>query len=313
MLSGITSARRRFSSFRLLLRDEANSTLRPGTLRGAGQSPSYQTVRLSEVCSPRSIVTSIDGGTVFRLELRREHRCEGMRDTVPVDFCHGWGKGLEQLLTALRGQKDPCGATDTGVAKQWEGFRIRQAVRIIRQTETLTSNWIYIAKMPDEIHYYEAVGFQREGALMRQVSLLTYPAVHHDRGLITFTDPHVVAEAFYGLASLRLDSSTPVTDFLESGFPKIGLKSVDAFSMMTGILRHAWERFCRSDGVIAYTYAVTEGFHVSAEQAPNGAKISSGRQGGERRSSMLRTVARGHIRKYGVTAVPKLWPFWHVR
>lgn len=254
-----------------------------------------------------------DARFIIPLRMAEGGKIEGMRDAVPVDFSHGWGKGLEKLLSALRGQKVPCGATDTGVAKQWEEFRIRQAVPLIRQPETLTSNWIHVAEMPDEIHYYEAIGFLHEDALKRQVSRLTYPAVHHGRGLITFADPHDVAEAFHGVANLRLKSSTPVTDFVESGFPKIGLKSRDASSMMTGMLRDAWERLCRSKGMIAYTYAATEGFHVSAEQAPNGAKIAWGRQGGGRRSSMLRNVARGHIWKYGVTAVPKLWPFWHVR
>ncbi len=254
-----------------------------------------------------------DARFIIPLRMAEGAKIEGMRDAVPVDFSHGWGKGLEKLLTALRGQKVPCGATDAGVAKQWEEFRIRQAVPIIRQPETLTSNWIHVAEMPDKIHYYEAVGFLHEDALKRQISRLTYPAVQHGRGLITFADPHDVAEAFHGVASLRLKSSTPVTDFVESGFPKIGLKSRDASNMMTAMLRDAWERLCRSRGMIAYTYSAAEGFHVSAEQAPNGSRIAWGRQGGGRRSSMLRNVARGHIWKYGVTAVPKLWPFWHVR
>lgn len=254
-----------------------------------------------------------DDRFIIPLRMADGAKIEGMRDAVPVDFSNGWGKGLERLLTALRGQKVPCGNTDAGVAKQWEEFRIRQAVPIIREPETLTSNWIQIAEMPDKIHYYEAVGFLHEDALKRQVSRLTYPAVQHGRGLITFADPHDVAETFDGVASLRFKSSTLVTDFVESGFPEIGLKSRDASSMMTGMLRDAWERFCRSKGMIAYTYSAAEGFHVSAEQAPNGSRIAWGRQGGGRRSSMLRNVARGHIWKYGVSAVPKLWPFWHVR
>lgn len=254
-----------------------------------------------------------DARFVIPLRMTDGAKIEGMRDAVPVDFSHGWGKGLERLLTALRGQKVPCGNTYSDISRQWEEFRIRQAIPIIREPETLTSNWIQIAEMPDRIHYYEAVGFLQEDALKRQVSRLTYPAVQHGRCLITFADPHDVAEAFENAASLRLKLSTPVTDFVEYGFPEIGLKSREASSMLTGILRDAWERFCRSKGMIAYTYSGTQGFHVSAEQAPNGTKIAWDRQGGGRRSSMLRNVARGHIWKYGVSVVPRLWPFWHVR
>jgi hypothetical protein len=167
--------------------------------------------------------------------------------------------------------------------------------------------------MPDDIHYYETVGSLREDALKRRISRLSYSAVQHGRNLIAFADPRDIEDSFEGVASLRLRTSVSVTKFVDEGIPEVGLRGRDASNMMTHMIRDSWERLCRDRGMISYGYSGAEGFHISSEQAANGFRVPWGRQGGGRRSSMLRNVARKHVWKYGVTAIPRLWPFWHVR
>lgn len=250
---------------------------------------------------------------VIPLRMDEGSRIEGLRDAVPVDFSRGWGRGLERLVSALHRQKIPCKIEDIVVASQWDEFRTQRAIPLVREPEQLTSNWLSIVEMPDEIHYYDAVGSLREDALKRRISRLSYPAVQHGRSLIAFADPKDIEDSFEGVASLRLRASVSVTKFVEEGFPDVDLRARDASNMMTHLIRDSWERLCRDRGMISYAYSGAEGFHISSEQAANGHRVPWGRQGGGRRSSMLRNVARKHVWKYGVTALPRLWPFWHVR
>lgn len=251
----------------------------------------------------------------FIIPLRMEEgsKIDGLRDAVPVDFSRGWGRGLERLVSTLNRQRVPCDTEDIIVAAQWDEFRTQKSVPLVREPEPLTSNWLSIVEMPDDIHYYETVGSLREDALKRRISRLSYPAVQHGRNLIAFADPRDIEDSFEGVASLRLRTSVSVTKFVDEGIPEVGLRGRDASNMMTHLIRDSWERLCRDRGMISYSYSGTEGFHISSDQAANGSRVSWGRQGGGRRSSMLRNVARKHIWKYGVTAIPRLWPFWHVR
>jgi hypothetical protein len=77
------------------------------------------------------------------------------------------------------------------------------------------------------------------------------------------------------------------------------------------MFRQAWNAYCRARGLLEYEYSNAMGFHIGKDQAAVGEMIRW-RQG-ERRSSMLRNVARGHVWQYGVSALPAFWPFPHFR
>ena len=78
------------------------------------------------------------------------------------------------------------------------------------------------------------------------------------------------------------------------------------------MFRQAWNSMCRDHGLLEYKYSNDAGFHVSEGQAKIGQKIGWGRQG-DRRSSMLRNIAKGHVWHFGVTATPAFWPFPHFK
>jgi hypothetical protein len=250
---------------------------------------------------------------IIPLRMKNGVRIDGLRDAVPVDFKRGWDSGLQKLLDTLRRQGVPYRSQDIVVAPQWDIIRKRGAVALVPEPEQLVSNWLAIVEMPDEIHFYEASGAIREDTLKRQISRLSYPAKQHGRGLISFADPQDIRDSFEHVANLQLSASMPIDKFAENGFPKVGMQRREASNLLTEFIRNAWERYCVSKGMISYDYSAAKGFHVSSEQAPNGHKIRWGKQGGGRRSSMLRNIARKHVWKYGVTAMPRLWPFWHLR
>jgi hypothetical protein len=63
---------------------------------------------------------------------------------------------------------------------------------------------------------------------------------------------------------------------------------------------------------LSFAYSKDPGFHVSKDQARIGQRIPWGTQG-EKRSSVLRNKAKGHIWQFGVTALPSFWPFPHFK
>ena len=73
----------------------------------------------------------------------------------------------------------------------------------------------------------------------------------------------------------------------------------------------AW-RLGPRDRYLTFKYSSGAGFHAGEDQAPIGKRIPWGRQG-ERRSSMLRNIARGKVWQYGVSATPSFWPYPHFR
>lgn len=130
-----------------------------------------------------------DPRLIIPLRLEDGAKIDGLRDAVPADFARGWAEGLMKLLDTLGRQGVPRRAGEPVVASQWDSFRKRGAVPLISKPESLVSNWIRIAEIPDEIHFYEAVGAVRDDVLKRRIRALPYPAVPHERGLIAFADP----------------------------------------------------------------------------------------------------------------------------
>ena len=253
-----------------------------------------------------------DTRLIIPLRIEPGSKIDGIRDATPADFTRGWAEGLSKLLQTLRRQGVVHQTESISVATQWDSFRKRGAIPVVPEPESLVSNWIQILEMPDELHFYEATGAIQTDVLKRQVRKLSFPAVAFERGVISFATPPDVEESFAGAAKLRLRTSVSVKEAVDKGMPEIGVAGRDLSNMFTGLLRDAWERHCKKIGMVAYEYANGDGFHVSPTQVGIGERIPWGRQG-ERRSSMLRNIARKHIWSYGVTAIPRNWPFWHFR
>lgn len=253
-----------------------------------------------------------DSRLIIPLRYEEGAKIDGLRDATPADFTNGWAEGLVKLLDALRRQGIRQQPGPASVAPQWDSFRKRGAIPLVAEPEPLVSNWVQILEMPDEVHFYEVSGAVREDALKRRIKMLPFPAAQRGRGLITFATPPDVEESLEGVAKLRLRESALIASAAEDGMPEIELTGHDLSNVVTGLLRDAWERHCRTAGMVAYAYSGGDGFHVSPDQAAIGERVPWGKQGA-RRSSMLRNIAKKHVWSYGVTAIPRNWPFWHFR
>lgn len=248
---------------------------------------------------------------IIPLRLESGRKVKGIGDTIPVDFVRGWGDGLTALLEALRRQKVPKD-TSAAIDPNWELFRRRGAVPLIDQPERLTSNWLRVVDVPDAIHHYEATGATDPDRFRRAIAAYPYPVAIHGRGFLTFAGQDEVDQAFQSTGRFRLTRSTPILQFVGEGIPKLGIERQTAQNQLTSMMREAWILFCKDRGLIEYHYSKSIGFHVPPELAPTGQRIPWGKQG-DRRSSMLRNIAKGHVWQFGVTALPAVWPFWHFK
>lgn len=303
-------------------------TLEPGDRwrREIGRALEIRAVKVLLICrnttsDDQSVQDDIDialdvararGDKRFIIPLRLEagRKIKGIGDAVPVDFVRGWGEGLATLLDALRRQRVPK-RDEREINPSWEMFRRRGAIPLLNEPERLTSNWLRIVEAPDTIHFFEAAGALDLGQLKRVVAAFPYPISIHGRGFLTFAGQHEIDTAFREFGRFALKNSIPLMKFAENGSEPLGLERQPAQNLLTTMFKDAWYRFCKDRGLIEYRYSNSVGFHASAALVSTGQRIPWGKQG-ERRSSMLRNIAKGHIWQFGVTAIPKFWPFWHV-
>lgn len=249
---------------------------------------------------------------IIPLRLEDGRKVKGVGDAVAVDFVRGWAEGLTSLLEALRRQRVPKRADQILIHPNWELFRRRGSIPLVNEPERLTSNWLRVVEAPDTIQYYEATGAVNMDWLKRAVAARPFPTTIHSQGFITFSSQAEIDTEFQSVGRFRLAHRVPLEDFVEAGYKDLGIQRQTASNQINAMLKQAWLMFCRERGLIEYRYSNSVGFHASPELAPTGSRIPWGKQG-DRRSSMLRNVAKGHIWQFGVTALPAFWPFWHFK
>ena len=254
------------------------------------------------------------GDTRFIIPLRLEpgRKTKGIGDAVPVDFVRGWGEGLTTLVDALSRQKVPRSSEATTIDPNWEVFRRRGAVPLVKESERLISNWLRVIEAPDVVRFYEASGVIDRRMLQAAIEAYPYPSALQGAGIIVFAAQAEVDEAFKSAGRFKLKREIPLLDFVGNGMPEIDIERQVASNLVIAMLKKAWYAYCKQCGFLEYQYSNGTGFHASVEQAPTGQRIPWGKQG-ERRSSMLRNVAKGHIWQFGVTGMPFFWPFWHFK
>ena len=103
-----------------------------------------------------------------------------------------------------------------------------------------------------------------------------------------------VDTAFVSAGRFKLKHEIPLLEFVDSGFSALGIGRQVASNLIIAMIKKAWLSFCRQKGFVEYHYSNAVGIHASAAQAATGQRIPWGKQG-DRRSAMLRNVAKGHI------------------
>jgi hypothetical protein len=149
-------------------------------------------------------------------------------------------------------------------------------------------------------------------ALSQACQTAPYPASPRDQGFFTFGTLPELNEAFSSVGKFKVTHEFEIMKFIEQGAKDLNFAARDASNLVNAMFRQAWNRFCRDRGLLEYEYSKDNGFHVSQAQMKLGQKIPWGKQG-DRRSSMLRNIAKDHVWQFGVSALPAFWPFPHFK
>lgn len=253
-----------------------------------------------------------DNRFIIQLKLEPGRKIKGLGDSIAVDFVRGWGEGLGTLLDTLKRQRAPKQADVAIINPNWEIFRRRDAIPLKNEPERLTSNWLRIVEAPDAIHFYEPSGVVDLDRMKRFAANHPFPVAVQGGGILTFEREDAIAEAFASVGRFKLKRSIPLDRLVQEGDRKLRLGKQPAQNLIHVMMKQAWFAFCREKGLIEYQFSGGSGFHASPAIAAIGQRIPWGKQG-DRRSSMLRNRAKGHIWQFGVTALPNFWPFWHFK
>ena len=251
-----------------------------------------------------------DPNFIIPLKLRRFKKVFGIGSLQYIDFERSWADGLTNLLAYLEDEDVPKKAPL--IQPNWAAYQRRRGVELEDTPETLTSNWLRIQSVPDEINYVVPVGSVTDSIRNRMADDIHFPVVPHGEGYLAFASSLDFEEQFPELGSFSVAIATPYMDFIDEGQSKLGITSGEAKKILVNLFRQAWENHLRNQNFVAKTFSASTAFIVGEGKVKIKQRISWGRQG-NRRNSMLRNIARKKVWEYGVSAQPNLFPFPHFR
>jgi hypothetical protein len=252
-----------------------------------------------------------DNKFIIPLRLERYKKVFGIGELQYVNFERSWAEGLGRLLGTLNRQHVPRAAEQV-INPNWEIYRRRSAIPLLEEPERLTSNWVRVTECPDVLRYFEPTGAVDNTAMTISCRDARHPAFPRDHGFFAFGSTDEINEAFATIGKFRITYEFDLMKFISDGVQELELERRDAANIVNAMYRKAWDRFCIERGLLEYQYSASSGFHVGANMAKLGQKIPWGSQG-DRRSSMLRNEAKGHIWQFGITGIPAFWPFHHFK
>lgn len=248
---------------------------------------------------------------IIPLRLEKYKKLFGIGGLQYIDFVGSWAQGLRDLLESLDRQSIPRSTDRIIINPNWEAYRKRLATKIEESPEVLTTNWLRIATIPEAIRYYQPTGAVDHSIMQTACNGWRYPAELYLRGFFSFAAPEEIECNFANVGRFSL-RERELADFLEKGIDSPDIRPQEAKNIVSSMFRKSWESFCYQKGLYGYPFSSQMGFHVTDNHVLIGRRVPWGAQG-QRRSSMLQNVARGRIWRYGVSALPQLWPYAHFK
>lgn len=151
---------------------------------------SNETLKRKGVLQEIGIATDLmnrlpDPNFIFPLRLRDFQPVFGIVDLQYINFEKGWAIGLQQLLESLEKQNVPR-LREPVIQPEWTAYHRRRSINLLNEPEILTSNWLRILSVPDQLNYVVPTGAVNRTALKASADTFDYPLVPHGEGFVTF-------------------------------------------------------------------------------------------------------------------------------
>ena len=267
---------------------------------------------IEEIEIAKDLVRSLDDARfIVPLKIKRFKKVFGIGGLQYIDFEGGWAKGLTQLLKFLEDEDVPR-SQDPKIQTAWADYQKRQSGSVRQEPEVLTSNWLRVLSIPDNVNLVKPVGSVSKKIAAAVKSDFPFPTVDYGDGYLTFAADNDFAEAFPNAGKFEIVSTVPYEEFGSEGCSVLGIEARDAKRMLTNLFRQAWEKHCHAQGFLQHIYANGSAAIASEKKIKIAKRVPWGRQG-QKRNSMLRNIAKGKVWEYGVSAQPSFFPFPHYR
>jgi hypothetical protein len=168
-----------------------------------------------------------------------------------------------------------------------------------------------VAECPD-VGYFEPSGALDTHSMNSACRAARLPAFPREHGFFGFGTTEEINDEFAAIGKFRETNAFDLLSFIAEGAPELRVMGKDASRIINAMYRKAWYHFCAERGLIEYQFSASSGFHVGPATIKLGQRIPWGGQD-DRRWSMLRNEAKGHVWQFGVTAIPAFWPFHHFK
>lgn len=164
---------------------------------------------------------------IVPLKMRRFKKLFGIGSLQYIDFERNWAGGLTRLLEFLEEENVPRSEA-RAIQHGWAAYRRRQSVALRREPEVLTSNWLRVLTVPDEIYHVRPLGSLSEKRIAALAKESPFPVLEHAGGYLSFATASDFEAAFPATGRFETLWSVAYTDFCENGYPASSLGSIDA-------------------------------------------------------------------------------------
>ena len=154
-----------------------------------------------------------------------------------IDFSRGWSVGLYELLAALQDEYKVPRVSDPST-ETWSSLQAMYGRKLEQRPERLSSNWLRVRKLPENIFYY------RNNELRHHGITLSLPQVPYGDGVLT-CEEHAISGA----------STTSLNLALGVGWPELGISTTELRKMFSRLANQGMELFLKSRSLQSFEMA----------------------------------------------------------